>query len=197
MKTLTILSRKGGAGKTTLSVHLAALAQSQGLCVALIDLDPQESALIWNSKRDDALRLHMATKLPTPAGFDLCIVDTPPHSDKTAALAAGAADFVLIPARPAQFDLDALPSTLEICRLARKKCAVVLNAVPHNNRQGADAADALREGRIPMIPDVITQYVAFSHAVIDGRAVHEFDPAGKAAGQIRGLFDWLRKEMQF
>jgi chromosome partitioning protein len=44
MKTITIISQKGGAGKTTIAVHLAVAAERRGMKTALFDLDPQASA---------------------------------------------------------------------------------------------------------------------------------------------------------
>jgi cellulose biosynthesis protein BcsQ len=44
MKTVALLSQKGGAGKTTLALHLACAAKAAGLASAIIDLDPQASA---------------------------------------------------------------------------------------------------------------------------------------------------------
>ena len=51
MKVLAILSEKGGAGKTTVTVHLAVAAKLAGLDVAIIDLDPQASAADWSDRR--------------------------------------------------------------------------------------------------------------------------------------------------
>ena len=53
MKTLVILSQKGGTGKTTMAVHLAVEASRSGKTVALIDLDPQASAAKWGDTRSD------------------------------------------------------------------------------------------------------------------------------------------------
>ncbi|MBV5334152.1 ParA family protein, partial [bacterium] len=47
MKTLAIISRKGGAGKTTIAVHLAVAAEAYGIATAIFDLDPQASAALW------------------------------------------------------------------------------------------------------------------------------------------------------
>jgi chromosome partitioning protein len=194
MKTLTILSQKGGCGKTTIAVHLLAYAATQGLSAGLVDLDPQESALDWNMSREPVDRFVAGNKL-TALPVGLRIVDTPPSSDAKAALAAGAADFILIPTRAARFDLNAVESTLEICRYARKPHAVILNAVPHNNRTGQEAEAAMRDAGVPLVPLMIINRVAFSHAVINGGAVHEFEPDGKAAAEIRQLFAWIKGRM--
>jgi len=44
MKVVAIISQKGGAGKTTLAVHLATAAAARGYAAAIIDLDPQGTA---------------------------------------------------------------------------------------------------------------------------------------------------------
>ena len=51
MKTIAILSQKGGAGKTTLALHLAVAAVQAKRQVAVVDLDPQASAIGWKDSR--------------------------------------------------------------------------------------------------------------------------------------------------
>ena len=53
MKTLAIIAQKGGSGKSTIAVHLAAYANSRKIRASLIDLDPQGSAYDWNEGRAD------------------------------------------------------------------------------------------------------------------------------------------------
>ncbi|TXG96413.1 MAG: ParA family protein, partial [Zoogloea sp.] len=47
-KVVTVLSQKGGAGKSTLTMQLAGGLVRKGLRVVVIDLDPQETALRWS-----------------------------------------------------------------------------------------------------------------------------------------------------
>jgi chromosome partitioning protein len=201
MKTLAIMSQKGGSGKTTLAVHLAAYAVGQKVKAALIDLDPQASAYKWNERRMEhdpkspkldlvkgtVAQLAGFLKLAEDNGLALVIIDTAPHSNSAAAIVAQHADFVLMPCRPALFDLDAIASTVEIVANTETRAAVVLNAAPRGKL--ADEARAALEGqRITVLPSPIYQRAAYSHAVIDGRAVHEYEPEGKAAEEIAGLY---------
>jgi chromosome partitioning protein len=126
-------------------------------------------------------------------GIELVIIDTAPHSSAAAAIAAKLADFVLIPCRPARFDLDAIASTLEIAKAANTPAAVVINAAAPRGRLAEEARSALtRQGAI-VIETVLHQRAAYSHAVIDGRSVHEYEPNGAAAAEIDKLYHHITR----
>jgi chromosome partitioning protein len=55
MKTIALLTEKGGSGKSTIAVHLAVCAMRQGKTAAVIDLDPQGSAAHWVQRRTAAI----------------------------------------------------------------------------------------------------------------------------------------------
>src|SRR5215208_3254609 len=106
MKIIAILSQKGGAGKTTLAVHLAVAAAESGKTVAMIDLDPQASATSWKDLRKadtpavvatPVSRLAQVLETAAQHGADIAIIDTAPHSESAALAAARAADLILIP----------------------------------------------------------------------------------------------------
>jgi chromosome partitioning protein len=200
MKTVAIISQKGGAGKTTLAVHLATAAATAGHIVAVIDLDPQATATSWADRRGadkpevisgQAVRLPMLMKTAAENGADFLILDTAPNADQTASMSARAADVVLIPCRPAAFDLEAIETTLLLAKAAMKPAYVVLNAVPPRSGIGKEAAEGLTARGAQVGPHQISQRAAFAHGVIDGRTAQEFDPQGKAAEEIHILYRWL------
>jgi chromosome partitioning protein len=200
MITVATVSRKGGSGKTTMAVHLAVCAERQGVPTVILDLDPQGSACAWRKRRqedtpevvaaDDPSQLEGLLRKAQAGGAGLVIVDTAPHSDRAAALTAQLADLVLVPCRPSAFDVDAISSTLTITRLADARVAVVLNAVP---TRGA-YADEVRAGlsmQATVAPVTLYQRAAYFNAVNDGRSVEEYEPKGKAAEEIRLLYQWV------
>jgi chromosome partitioning protein len=199
MKTVAIVAQKGGSGKTTIAVHMAVCAVRRKLKTAIIDIDPQRSAFQWNESRPDERKLdavaadvgQLADLLhqADAARVNLAFVDTAPHSSGDAAIAAQLADLVLIPCRPARFDLDAIASTLEIAKAANTPAAVVINAAGTRGRLAEEARAALARQGATVLETILHQRVAYSHAVIDGRSVHEYEPEGAAAAEIDDLYN--------
>jgi chromosome partitioning protein len=201
MKIIAIISQKGGAGKTTLAVHLATAAAAAGHATAIIDLDPQATAASWGDRRiaaapevisGQAARLPALISSARQNGADFLVLDTAPNADQAVSLAARAADLVLIPCRAAAFDLEAIETTLMLAKAAMKPAYVVLNAVPPRSSIGKEAAQGLAaRSSAQVAPHQLTHRAAFAHGVIDGRTAQEFEPQGKAAEEIEALYTWL------
>lgn len=205
MKTIAILSQKGGAGKTTLAVHLAVAAEKDRKTTALIDLDPQASATSWGDSREQDTPIVIsaqATRLPnilataTEQGADLALVDTAPHSEKAALQAARTSDLVLIPCRPAIFDLRAIGDTVELIKLAKVDAVIVLNGVPPRGRLADEAIEAVSTYELPVLPVRIGQRAAFTHAVTVGQTAQEYEPSGKAAAEIKKLYKLTKQHVK-
>jgi chromosome partitioning protein len=210
MKTVAVIAQKGGSGKSTIAVHLAAYARSRKVRPAMIDLDPQASTFDWNEGRTETdpvspklfcLRarendLPKAIQQAKASGAQLLIIDTAPHSNRDAATAAKLSDFVLIPCRPARFDLKALISTAEIARLSNTPSAVVINQAPPVGSKAERAREVIQGQGINVLPPVLHRRTAFEDALTGCRAVHEYDPESKAAQEIAALFDCLRRGLK-
>ena len=119
-RTVAIVSQKGGAGKTTLAIHLAAAATRAGQISLVIDTDPQASASQWAEWRQgappeiiDSAPPRIASKIEAASeqGAQLIVIDTPPHADLAASKAVECAELVLIPCRP--------PASAALIRVAR------------------------------------------------------------------------------
>ena len=127
MFVLALVCQKGGAGKTTMAIHLAVEGHRRGLRTLLIDVDTQASAAkIMDRGGDDppdvateaAGRLERAIHAAEVEGYDLVLVDTAPQADRAAAQAARVADLVVAPVQPSIVDLDAVDAAVDVCKLA-------------------------------------------------------------------------------
>ena len=209
MKTLGVIAQKGGTGKTTLSVHLAVQAAKDGKRVLLVDMDPQASASAWWKRRpDERPELMQAGGDEMPGvleharenAYDVLIADTAPHNSRDSRICARQADYVIIPTRPAILDLDAIGATTSIVAEIGSKASIVLNACPPPRRLTeahivTEAREALGVYGLPVCDVAISQRAVFGHALIDGLAVVEFDPDGKAAQEMARLWRTLAREM--
>jgi chromosome partitioning protein len=198
--TVALISQKGGAGKSTLALHLATEAVARGMRTVLIDLDPQGNVAQWGNRRGDRppdvcaehpANLDRALGSASEEGYDLAVLDTAPHADRTAFLAAKTAHLILAPCRPATFDLEAVQTTLDLCQMTKRRAIVVLNAAPIRSRVVEEARAQIEEGGGLVCPVVLHHRVAFQHSLIDGRTAAEFEPGGAAAAEITRLYDYM------
>ena len=144
MEVLTLVSTKGGCGKTTLTAHLAVEAERAGAGpVAVIDADPQASlARWWNSRAAETPAFIQTTLAELPqrledlraAGIQLVIIDTPGADVSHTRTIVRLADLALIPSRPSPLDLGTLGTTVGMVEAEGKPLMFVLNAVTARTR---------------------------------------------------------------
>jgi chromosome partitioning protein len=137
-------------------------------------------------------RIAKAIQVAAASGASLVIIDTAPHSADAAMAAAEAADLILIPCRAGILDLRAIATTARVVKVAGTPAHVVLNHTPPRApRLIEDAIAAVKQHGLAVAPEVLHQRSAYAHALTVGQTAQEYDPAGKAAGEIAALFKWL------
>jgi chromosome partitioning protein len=188
---------KGGAGKTMLAVNLATCAVSRGLRVVVVDADPQASASLWASLRDESLASLRITSAPTARspeaaivgalgearGAQIVIIDLPPRGEAAARAARTAGARLVVPVRPAVFDVGSV-SAWEPAR----EGMIVLNMVaPNAERSPAEAREALEGAGMRVVRTAISRRAAFERAAGRGMGVVEMEPHSTAAEEMWAL----------
>ena len=196
-----VLNQKGGVGKTTLSVNLAACLARTGARVLLIDADPQGSALDWVAARQSE-PLFSVVGFPRATihkeiaqlgqGYEHIIIDGPPRVTDLARSAIMASDIVVIPVQPSPYDIWAAEEVVKLITEARVykeniKSVFVVNRKITNTAIGRDVRDALAAYPVHVLNASVAQRVVFAEAAAQGQAIFEIDPAGPAVAEMEAV----------
>lgn len=203
---------KGGTGKSTVAVNLAAMRASQGKEVLLVDTDAQESATIWASARSEngVEPIVTCVSLRGKVGFDLAKLST---KFDTVIVDAGGRDSVelrqsmavcnkmVMPFRPSQFDtwsLDKMASLLKDIQERtgeRVNAHALLNAVSSNPsvKEAEELRAVLAEYAdiFPTMACSLSDRIAFRRAAREGLAVNELKKEHldvKAVSELEKLY---------
>lgn len=209
MRTLALVTQKGGAGKTTLAACLAVVAAETGEKVIALDLDPQGSLAAWGDDRNaeapavDSLPAEKVSQLPqvlaalAKQGYTLAILDCAGIASTATNLAIKAADLCLIPTRPTRLDIRATKPTIEALLGLKRPFSFVLNQCPPSTR-GSRAAEAAMGLQLmgSLIEPKMCQRADFQDALAAGQGVTEYAPSSKAAEEVRQLWQNINRRMK-
>jgi chromosome partitioning protein len=213
MRTIALLTQKGGAGRTTLAASLAVAAAHAGETVIALDLDPQASLSRWGKRREAANapnrvlieplererlpRLRAILEGLAGAGFTIAIFDTAAADGAADHFVAEAADLCLLPTRPTCLDVDATAATFRAVYLAKRKAAFVLNQCPPNYRSSrtSESAKGLTQLGVLAEPTLCAR-MDFQDAIGAGLGVTEYARGGRAAQEIEALWSWIRAQLE-
>jgi chromosome partitioning protein len=213
MRTIALLTQKGGAGKTTLAASLAVAAAHAGERVIALDLDPQASLSRWGKYRETARapnkvmieqleserlpRLRAILEGLAGVGFTLAVFDTAGADSAAARFVTEIADLCLLPTRPTRLDVEATAATFRAVFLAKRKAAFVLNQCPPTYRSSRtnDSAKGLTNLGVLAEP-MLCARVDFQDANSAGLGVTEYARGGRAAEEIEALWSWIRAQFE-
>ena len=204
---IAVVNQKGGAGKTTIALNLAAALAAEGKRVLLVDADPQQTAQDWAAVRSSPPPFQVVglakpvlhRDLPQMAAdYDHVVIDGAPRNYEVARSAIAAADVVLIPVQPSGADFWASRETVGLVKEAHgfketQKSVFIVSRKIGRTVLGRDIAEALAEFEIPILKAGTTQRVIYAEALTGGMTVIEQQPRGAAADEIRAVLSELRE----
>jgi chromosome partitioning protein len=210
-KWLVLGSGKGGSGKTTTALNLAAFAANQGLKVILVDMDTQETLIKWHSRRpEEAPSLILHTIPLTKAaeaiertdqeaastGVDLVIADTPPGIEehpKELRLLVDRADYVLVPTTQGTPDVVSVIEWMGFLRREGVRASFLMNRTQRTYASFREARAALLKAG-PLCPMDVRQLEDIQSTHKFGVGVCEIRKA-KGGEDIEGVWHHVRYEM--
>ncbi|MFV3128017.1 ParA family partition ATPase [Niveispirillum sp. KHB5.9] len=200
-RVITIAQQKGGAGKTTLAIHLAVTWALAGKSTALVDIDPQGSLSAWYQQRQ-------ATLGPENTGIthlqisgwrtqreverlakshDVVVIDSPPHAETDARIAVRTAGLVVVPVQPSPMDLWATRPTLELARAEKRPVMLVMNRVPARGKLVDAVAEKAAELGVPVAAESLGNRIGFAGSLMEGLTLAETDPKSKGVEELEAL----------
>ena len=209
LKTLAVLSMKGGTGKTTLAVSLAVASHLRGRRALLAGIDPQRSASDAMKMRrtpgpttidTTGAKLFQLKLIAAREGYETLVIDTAGSREAEMVAAMNAADLCLLVTRPSFLDIVAAVRTADVVRRVGRQAMVVLNQAP-SARQGREsstltkAAEALRFAGLPLAPVGLRSRSAYQAAMALGLSAEEWAPGTAAALEVGRLWDALAGQL--
>lgn len=213
MHIIGVCGRKGGSGKTTIAVHLAAELAERGNSVTLVDCDVQGSATYWaepgklpmpvkHMPIDGDREVAQWSRTIQEIKADYLVLDSPPHLDAALGGVIGLSNVAVVPCGPSGLDLIATGETVGLIREIREakgtgNPAIVLvpTRTDHRTASGRELSATLAEMQEAVSPEIRLR-TAFSDAFNSGQWVGGYAPHSLAHVEMSDLVSFVLKHIR-
>ena len=200
---IVIANSKGGVGKSTIAVHLAAWLHEQGHSVTLADCDTQQSSSEWAKEavpEVKAVRLsdpdEILDRLPALGQqTDFVVADGPGSNTETSRALLLRADLAIVPCKASMLEVRALAQATNVLRQAQDirggqpRALIVLSMVGKTYRLTQDMKDAAAALELPLAKTALTLKQIYADAPGQGAVVWQLGSRGKeATDEVEALF---------
>lgn len=211
MHIVALGSQKGGVGKSSTAIHLAAAAVEAGAKAAIVDMDEgQATSLKWGKRRNGAGLLGPEVYPGTAAnlkatldklkadGYEWVFLDLPGRNAADSGAGLTASELILLPTRPLDVDIEASVATVQAAKRAGKRYSYLLNIVlpQYEKTRAVQVAGTLEALGHKVSPVQIIQRTIVAEAISSGDSAIERKPKSESAEEFRRLFQWLKGELE-
>ena len=199
---ISVVNQKGGVGKTTVAINLAAMLKRKNFNLVLVDADPQGSATQWHDvEENQAVKVIHHPKQITPAdiealmqGCDHMVIDAPPAIGDITRSILAVSDLAIVPLSPSPLDIWSCWGTLEMIKEVQQenpglKSQLLISRKIPGTRVGREAREAMEVFDTEIFNAELCQRVAYVDSMTSGVSVMQYAPGSKAMQEIEGLFE--------
>lgn len=184
---ISLMQEKGGAGKTTIAINIAAAIKEMGHSVLLVDADQQGSARDWHTNNDGTVLDVLGLDRPTidkdiqkyARQYDYVFIDGAPRLSSVSAKIIVCSDIILIPVQPSPYDVWASQTLVELVKQRQEitggktKAAFIISRRITQTNIGNEVREVLSGYGLPILNYGTYQRVAYPESASLGKTVLE------------------------